>query len=107
MQSFPLTVNALRVAALAAAEWRRSHGPVLLRRAAEWDRRRLAYVAARRVMCGQDGARAEALARGAAHRALAWAALANGDAQAAAHHRRQAHKARAMCEALTPEVWKR
>jgi hypothetical protein len=100
-------VDALRVAALAAAEWRRRHGPVLLRRAAEWDRMRMAYVSARRVMCGQDGARAEALAHGAAHRALAWAALANGDAQDAAHHRRQSHKARAMCEALPPGVWKR
>jgi hypothetical protein len=100
-------VDALRVAALAAAEWRRRHGPVLLRRAADWDRRRMAYVAASRVMSGPDGARAEALAHGAAHRALAWAALAAGDAQAAAHHRRQAHKARAMCEALTPGVWKR
>ncbi|WP_191085651.1 hypothetical protein [Roseococcus microcysteis] len=89
------TVDALAVAANAAALWFRDRQPYRRKRAAQWDARALAYQQAIGLFracysqaAAQDAAM-EARTQHAQHRAEAWRALARGDADTAAHHRRQ------------------
>lgn len=100
------TVEAMAVAALATVEWHKDRRPYRLSRAAYWERRRDAYDRASGIAIEPMASRAQALAVASNRRALAWRALAALDAHDAAAHRKQGHVARAMCPALTREVWR-
>lgn len=99
-------VDAMALSALVTVEWHKDRRPYRLSRAVAWERRQRAYNFASGINCQHMAERAKALAIASSRRALAWRALAAMDAREAAAHRTQAHKARAMCAALTQGVWR-
>lgn len=96
------TIAHLRLAAQAAAQ---HHAFRLVRaeaRIRHWLRQRDAYRAAHAALAGHDprSERAIALAYWAAHRALAWQALAAGEHEGARAHRRHARRAWTAAHAI-------
>ncbi len=107
------TVEALRIAAHAAALWFSESHPRRCHRATYWRNRAQAYADAASAETARPGihavtviSRAEALSVACGHRALAWQALAAGEAQDAAHHLRQSRKFRATAPGVGPGVWR-
>jgi hypothetical protein len=97
-------IDTLRVGMQAAVAHHLTRRDARLARAAAWMRQADAYQRCA-PMASMHASRAEALAIAARRRGLAWAALAQMDADDAARHRAQSMIARRMCGELTARVW--
>ena len=97
-------IDALRVACAATVAHHLTRRNARLARAAAWMRQADAYQRCA-PFASMHASRAEALAIAARRRGVAWAALAQMDADDAARHRAQSLTARRMCGTLTARVW--